>query len=176
MIRLFDIQNGTVIPTEHCYTIQWLKDIMDEFPDKEVHTKIYAYIFYMTCPNQQNPYYNVPEHELEEIVIEDLNVDFDTENEVIQTALVKANALFETPTVRAYRGVKKMLDNLSDYMGETKIIHGRDGNISALIQAAKNLPGIRDSFKGLERDLAAEQETKVRGDKRLGYDQMNGTT
>jgi hypothetical protein len=64
-----------------------------------------------------------------------------------------------------------MLDNLSTYMGDTKIEHGRDGNISALIQAAKNLPAIRESFKGLEKDLAAEQEQHVRGDKKLGYDQ-----
>ena len=27
--RLFDVQNGVVIPTEHCYTLKALKDIMD---------------------------------------------------------------------------------------------------------------------------------------------------
>jgi hypothetical protein len=28
--KLFDVQNGKVIPTEHCYTLKALKDVMDE--------------------------------------------------------------------------------------------------------------------------------------------------
>ena len=28
MIRLFDIANGKVVPSEHCYTLKFLKDIM----------------------------------------------------------------------------------------------------------------------------------------------------
>ena len=31
--KLFDIQNGKVVPTEHCYTLKSLKDIMDNYPD-----------------------------------------------------------------------------------------------------------------------------------------------
>ena len=29
--KLFDIQNFKIIPTIHCHTISWLKDIMDEY-------------------------------------------------------------------------------------------------------------------------------------------------
>ena len=29
IVRLFDIQNGKVVPTEHCYTIKFLKDKLD---------------------------------------------------------------------------------------------------------------------------------------------------
>jgi len=171
MIRLIDIENGVVIPTEHCYTINWLKAVMEKYPEREQHMSAYAYIFYMTCPSKENPHFNVPEDDKEDIILESIDVLFDTEDDVIQTALEEAAKLYETPTLRAYRGVKKMLDNLSDYMGTTKIVHGRDGNISALIQAAKNLPAIRESHKGLEKDLAAEQDQHVRGDKKLGYDQ-----
>ena len=31
LTKLFDVQNGTVIPTEHCYTLKALKDIMDNY-------------------------------------------------------------------------------------------------------------------------------------------------
>ena len=31
MIKLFDIQNGVLIPTEHCYALKVLKDL--EYPD-----------------------------------------------------------------------------------------------------------------------------------------------
>lgn len=171
MIRLLDIENKKVIPTEHCHKIKWLKVIMDDYKDPEVHTNIYAYLFYMTCPSQENPFFNVPEDDREEQIEDQIEINFDTEDEVIQVALAKMDLLYETPTLRAYQGLKKMIDNLSEYMGTTKIEHGRDGNISALVQAAKNLQGIRESFKGLSRDLDAEQQTKVRGDKRLAYDQ-----
>ena len=30
LVKLFDIQNSKVVPTEHCYTINSLKTIMDE--------------------------------------------------------------------------------------------------------------------------------------------------
>jgi hypothetical protein len=172
MIRLLDVENGRVIPTEHCHTIKWLKAIMDQYEDPEVYINVYAYIFYMTCPSQENPFYNVPESEKEDQILDSITLNFDTEDDVIIAALEKAEQLYETPTLRAYLGMKKMIDNLADYMGSTKILHGRDGNISALVQAAKNLQAIRESFKGLSADLAAEQETKVRGGKNLGYDQM----
>ena len=54
LIKLFDVQNRTVVPTEHCFTLKALKDVMDEYPDE--YLKIYQYLFYMTCPNpDMNP-------------------------------------------------------------------------------------------------------------------------
>jgi len=172
MIRLFELQNNKPVPTEHCYVISWLKAIIEKYPEQHTHINILAYIFYMTCPSQENPYFNTPEDDKEDQIENEIDLCFDTECEVIQEALEKAEKMYETPTVRAYKGMKKMIDNLSDYMGDTKIEHGRDGNISALVQAAKNFAGIRESFKQVTADMLAEQETHVRGDKQLGYDQM----
>ena len=44
IVKLFEIQNNVVIPTEHCYTLKALKDIMDDYP--EDYLKIYQYLFY----------------------------------------------------------------------------------------------------------------------------------
>jgi hypothetical protein len=170
MIRLFEIDGNNIIPTEHCHSIKWLKAIMENYPDNYIN--VYAYLFYMTCPNQENPYFNLPEEIREDAVEEDVEINFDTEDDLIQEGLRKCEALYETPSVRAYKGISKMLDNLSDYMGNTKIEHGRDGNISALVQAAKNFQSIRESFKGVAKDLEAEQQAHVRGNQSLGYDQM----
>ena len=41
IVRLFDVQNGVVIPTEHCYTLKALKEIMDNYPDD--YLKILGY-------------------------------------------------------------------------------------------------------------------------------------
>lgn len=171
MIRLLDVENGRVIPTEHCHTIRWLKAIMEAFPDPAVYINVYAYVFYMTCPSQENPYYNVPEDSREDLVTADVDINFPVEHDVVIEALQKASLMYETPTLRLYQGMKKMIDNLGNYMGTTKIHHGRDGNITALVTASKNVQAIRESFKGVSADLAAEQSTKVRGGKNLGYDQ-----
>ena len=40
--KLFDIQNDKIVPTEHCYTIKWLKDIMDTYSENEEYLKVYS--------------------------------------------------------------------------------------------------------------------------------------
>lgn len=171
-IKLFDIENGVVKPTEHCYTINWLQDIMVNYPDN--HLKVYAYIFYMTCPNpEMNPFFNMPEDDKEDIIVESIGLDVSTDDDLIRRAIEKCTILYTTPTLRAYNGIAKMLDNLSYYMETANITAGRDGNINSLIAAAKNFQAIRESFKGVLKDLEAEQsKTSVRGGQNLGYDQL----
>lgn len=170
MIRLFDIENGKVIPSEHCYTLAFLKAIMDAYP--ETHTKIFAYLFYKACPNPDlNPFFNVPEEDREGMIVDELKLDVDLGAEPIQQALQKLQTLYETRTYRLYRSFGIMLDRLGKYVETTPIEHGRDGNISSLIQAAKNIQDIRQQFKGLEKDHLEEQKTLVRGGQMLAYDQ-----
>lgn len=172
IIKLFEVENGVVKATEHCYTINWLSDIMTNYPDN--YLKIYAYIFYMTCPNpEQNPFFNMPEEDKEDMIISSIGLDVSTDDHLITTAIAKCNQLYMTPTLRAYNGIAKMLDNLSYYMETANITAGRDGNINSLIAAAKNFQAIRESFKGVLKDLEAEQsKTSVRGGQNLGYDQL----
>lgn len=170
MIKFFELQNGKVIPTEHCYTIDWLKDIMDNYPEN--YLKIYAFVQYMTCPNDDlNPYFNMPEENKEEVILKDLGADFSSEEELIQKALAKAEIMYDTPTVRAYKGISTMLDRLATYMEKTPITHGRDGNINSLLAAGAKYDAIRNSFKGAYRDLKEEQQTRTRGGGQLAYDQ-----
>lgn len=170
MIRLFDIENGKVIPSEHCYTLAYLKQLMTLYPQE--YTKLYCYLFYMSCPNPElNPFFNVPEHEKEDMVLKELQVGINIADEVIQEALQKTQKLYETRTFRLYRSFGIMLDKLGYYVETTPIAHGRDGNIGSLIQAAKNIQDIREQFKGLERDHLEEQKTTVRGGQQLAYDQ-----
>tara|TARA_R110000868_G_scaffold323283_1_gene584224 strand:+ start:21 stop:533 length:513 start_codon:yes stop_codon:yes gene_type:complete len=170
MIRLFDIHDGKLVPTEHCYAISFLKNIMDEYPTNYI--TVYKYIFYMTCPDPQlNPFFNVPEEDKESLILDEIEADFSTEDELIIRAKDRCNKLFETPTVRSYRGMATMMDRLARYMETTPISHGRDGNINSLVAAAKNFEGIRTSFKGVYKDLQEEQKNHVRGGAGLAYDQ-----
>ena len=170
MVRLFDIQNGQVVPSEHCYTLKFLKDIMDEYPIE--YLRIYTYLFYMTCPNPDlNPFFDVPETEKEELILQEVNADFSTDEDLIVNGLKMCRKIYETPTYRAYAGIKSMLDRLAKYMETTEIEHGRDGNITALVNAAAKFEAIRQSFKGTLRDLEEEQQSQVRGGQNLAYDQ-----
>ena len=169
IVKLFDIQNGKVIPTEHCYTLKALKVIMDNYPDNYI--KIYQYLFYMTCPNPDlNPFFYTPDLDKESLILEQIEADFSTEDEDIYIGLQFCQRMFETPTSRAYKGIASMLDRLGRYMETTPITHGRDGNITALVNAAKNYEAIRASFKGAYKDLQEEQSSKVRGGIGLSYD------
>lgn len=170
MIRLFDIQNGKVIPSEHCYTMKSLKDIMDYY--KEEAPKVFAYLFYMTCPNPDlNPFFDMPESEKEEFILIEVDGDFSGEDDLVLTAKKLCEKLYQTPTFRAYMGIKVMLDRLAKYMEITEIEHGRDGNLTSLINAASKFEQIRQSFKGTLKDLEEEQQSQVRGGQNLAYDQ-----
>ena len=171
LVKLFDIQNSKVVPTEHCYTIKSLKKIMDKYPDDFL--SIYQYIFYMTCPDpDMNPFFNMPEHEKEDLIIEEVELEISTEEPEIRQGIEICKALYETPTYRAYKGIKTMLDRLARYMETTSIEHGRDGNLTSLVNTAAKFDQIRQSFKGAYSDMKDEQKSSVRGGQGLAYDQM----
>jgi hypothetical protein len=171
MIKLFDIHNGQVVPSEHCYTLRDLRTIIDEYPDD--HSNVYAYLFYMTCPNPDlNPYFDIPEHEKEELILSQLTVNFSLEDETIINAKQFCEKLYQTPTFRAYMGIKTMLDKLATYMETSEITAGRDGNINSIVNAAAKFEQIRLSFRGAYKDLMEEQKSQVRGGQNLGYDQI----
>lgn len=171
LVRLFDVQNSKVIPTEHCYALPFLKAIMTEYPD--TYLQVYQYIFYMSCPNpDMNPFFNLPEHENEDIIIEEVKLEESPEDGKIRYALDMCKKLYETPTYRAYVGIKSMLDRLGKYMEVTPIEHGRDGNINSMVNAAAKFENIRQSYKGAFSDMKQEQESSVRGGAGLAYDQM----
>jgi len=170
MTKLFDIQNEKVVVTEHCYSLDFLKSIMDEYP--KTHMSIYQYLFYMTCPDpESNPFFNLPEHEKEDIIITEVKLEESTEDPKIRYAVDMCMKLYETPTLRAFMGIKKALDNMATYMANTQITDGRDGNISQIRAVAKDFDAIRQSFKGAYKDLKSEQTTSVRGGQGLAYDQ-----
>jgi hypothetical protein len=171
IVKLFDIQNNSLILTEHCYALPFLKKVMDEYPD--THLDVYKYIFYMSCPNPDlNPFFNLPENEKEDIIIEEIGLEESVEDGTIRYALDMCKKLYETPTYRAYVGIKSMLDRLAKYMEVTAIEHGRDGNINSMVNAAAKFESIRQSYKGAFSDMKQEQESSVRGGAGLAYDQM----
>ena len=142
---------------------------MDNYPDE--YLKIYQYLFYMTCPNpDMNPFFNVPHMDKEEIILKEIEAEFSTDDDDIFTALKACERMYETPTSRAYEGMQKALDRISRYLATTQITDGKDGNITQIRALAKDFDSIRQSFKGVYKDLQDEQQSKVRGGQGLAYD------
>jgi hypothetical protein len=170
MVRIFDVQNGKVVPTEHCYTLRFLKNIMETFPKD--YMPVYAYIFYMTCPNPDlNPFFDVPEQDKEELILKEVDLEVSTDDDVIMEAIIQCKRLYETPTYRAYQGIKIALDNMATFMATEKPTSGRDGSATALLRIAERFDQVRQSFKGVYKDLMDEQQSSVRGGQNLAYDQ-----
>ena len=170
MIRLFDIQNGKVIASEHCYTLKFLKDIMESYPDE--YLQIYTYLFYMTCPNpDMNPFFDIPETDKEDIILKEIDAEFSLDDKIILDALEMCKKMYQTPTYRAYLGIKIFLDNMAKSMATEELTFGRDGSSPALLRMAEKYDGVRQSFKGVYKDLMDEQQSSVRGGQNLAYDQ-----
>lgn len=169
-IKLFDIQNDKITPTEHCYTIGSLKRIMDEYPKD--YLSIYAYLFYMSCLNEEeNPFANVPENDKEELVLKEVGGDFSADEEVIYAALETCVKLYETTTYMLYRSVKKSIENLGKYLHETPITDGRDGNIMGVLRAQEKFDQICKSFEARYKAFKEESSNTSRGGNRIAYDQ-----
>lgn len=171
MVRLFDIQNGKVTATEHCYTLKFLKDIVDAYPLE--YLRIFTYLFYMTCPNPDlNPFFDVPEQDKEELVLKEVDADFSTDDDLIVHAFKMCSKMYETPTYRAYQGIKIFLDNMARSLASEQLTFGRDGSSQALLRMAEKYDDVRQSFKGVYKDLMEEQQSSVRGGQRLAYDEQ----
>lgn len=164
------MQNGKVIPSEHCYTLSFLKTIIEKFPIDYI--KIYTYLFYMSCPNpDMNPFFDMPEEDKEEIILKEIDADFSVDDDNIVKALSMCKKMYETPTYRAYLGMKIFLDNMAKSMATEQLTFGRDGSSPALLRMAERFDQVRQSFKGVYKDLMEEQQSSVRGGQNLAYDQ-----
>jgi len=167
-MRLFEIEGGIVKATEHCYMISWLKNIIDEYPEE--YLKVFAYIYYTSDLSPDNPYFNVLAEDKEQKILKDLQPEFDIEDPLILYAIDECTKLYTTPTMRSYDAIKTMLDNMNTYLKTTEITDGREGNIGSMLRVAKDFKSVRESFKGVQGDLAEETKIRARGGMKLPYD------
>lgn len=142
---------------------------MDTYPDQ--YLKMYQYLFYMCCYDpDSNPFFNIKESDREEMIMKQLEPGFTTEDPGVAEALDLCKELYTTPTLRAFLGIKIALDNIADFMSTTKITAGKDGNAAEMRAFAEKYDKIRQSYKGTEKDLIEEQQSRIRGGGGLAYD------
>lgn len=170
-IRLFDIQNNKITPTEHCYTIKSLKVIMEKYPKD--YLNIYAYLFYMTCLNEEdNPFANAQESDKEELILSEVGGKFSADDKLIIEALGVCFKLYDVPSYRLYRAAKKSLETLSTYLETVTIVDGnKDGNLMGILRAQKDFDDICRKVESRWKAFKEEQSTISRGGHTIAYDQ-----
>jgi len=145
-IKLFDVENGVAKPTAQCYVINWLKDIMEKYPDN--YLKIFSYLQFMYSWNpEDNPYLAMKEEDREETIIADIKPDFS----------------LELPAYRTWLSCKKALDNIRDYLLNTKIVSGKDGNNKDYRDTMKDLPNLQKAYNEGYKEFMEEAKLEVRG-------------
>lgn len=170
-IRLWDIQNGKVIPTEHCFALKDLKALMDNYKKDDQYLKIYQYLFYKYCPDPEiNACFHLSTEIKDEFITRQVQIDFSLDDSLIVAADETVKTLYETELSRAFNGIKTAVDNMAKVMATEIPTFGRDGSASAILQIAKNFDAVRQSYKGVYKDLMDEQKSSVRGQQRLAYD------
>lgn len=174
MTSLFDYTNNKVVPGVCCYIIPELIDIKRFFPD--TYMSIYHYIFGVTCTDGTlSPYVNIPEDQREEVVRADSKITDSLDDEYISLAIAKCHQLYETPVLRAFKGAKKMLDKVAQFLDETEISTGKDGSASEIRAMMKEMPDYWAAYKKWESILKEEQAV-ARGKAKVAYDLKPGYT
>ena len=169
IIKIFDIVNGQVVINHNCLSIPELKAINDRYTDP-----IPAFNFLHFKFDPESPYANMPEEEIEDVLIKDFPGEYTLEDEEMLNAIKKLSELYITPTYRYYQDSKVLLEKLGKFARHTEITTGRDGNLAALAMQVKSVGKTIQEFKQLEKVVMQELADgmgKVRGGKKKAYDQ-----
>lgn len=169
--EIFDIANGKVVINPNVLLIPELKAVVEAYADP---IPALAFLNYRFDP--KGPYNNVPEEDKDDIIQEDHPGEYTLEDIVMIKAIEKLQFLYMTPTYRYYLDNKILLEKLGAFGRTNSISAGRDGNINAMISQIKGVGKTISEFKQLEtiaRQEIDEHKIRVRGDKRLAYDQQS---
>jgi hypothetical protein len=149
-IKLFDIDvnnKNIVIPTEHCYTITCLHDVIKYYGGDAGRVLAYIYYLYELDP-EKNIYANTPEEEREENIIREV---LDGINVIDIPCVEKAKEcvqrLFYTlPGYRMYLAYKYMWDKMADALEREYPDFSKEGNMS-------NIKGHFADYKKMKESL-----------------------
>lgn len=174
-IELFEKSGDKLIPTKHCYAIEWLKAIIDNYPEEE-YMKIFKYLQYMTCPYpDKNPFFNTSYSAREEVVVKAIAFDMSLDDNLIVNAREELTALYDDTMAKAYKAMRSGVEQLSEYMEKQPITDGRDSNFDNKIKAMEKFPKLRENFEKIENAyLESLKVVRVRGEQDLAYDQVGG--
>lgn len=164
--------NPTAKPTAICYTIPFLKRIIEKFPDEHVY--IFAYLYFMTNASPSNPYFNTSIYEREFTVLEDLECTFDIEDPLIVEAKKRLHVIYDLPSSKAYTVISEALNQIATQIISVGIMDWDPVKIKVLQESAKVFKDLKKQFDETRQDIvtqaAVEKTAKTRGNVKKAYD------
>lgn len=172
MVNLFELVEDKVVLTEICYTSKTFKEVMKVFKKDKNYMKVFQVLFYLTCPDKKrNPYWDLREDEKEAFIIKEADINFSIDEPIWEEALEYCRKLYETPHRRIYLAGKTGLDKLADYLKDTKITTGNDGNDEIYMNTMSRLGKITTEFAQLQKIHDEEVTSALRGGAQASYDE-----
>lgn len=171
LVKLFDIHEGRIVPTEHCYAIGYLKDIIEDYGPNS--GKIFAFFHYMWDLNEEtNPFANVAEEEKVEVIVRAICPEIDIDDPLIQEGLELVGKLYETPNYRIFKGFKIVLEKLAKELYYVNIsLNKEDGNISQIKMANMTYKELNEGYKEAKAAYIEELGSiQARGGGKRSYD------
>jgi len=165
--KILDYEEGRIKITAEAYCIPEIKALIDKYDMKA--EPYLAYVHLMTAID--SPYLNIPINEKHETVVYDVIQtlgDFDIDEPLLKKAEEKLDLLYTSTLKRYYDSLKISIDKMSQYLKDSPIIEGKDGNLSEIIRIHKEGGGTMRSFKDIEKQVDEELKTKMRGKSTLG--------
>lgn len=166
-VSIFDVKKEKVVLNTNILLIEPFKNLYE----KKNGEKYLAYCFYMTNPYpDENPFAYINERLRKERILDYIGLKkIDHEYEPLVNEVVNIlNEMYETPLVRLNKSIKAKIDDIADYLNNTKI---NDKNMKIILDTIKGYKDISEPYKTSVKNIMEERETKIRGNNMIAYDQ-----
>lgn len=159
--KLYDIVGGEAKITNHCYSIEILKTIIDTFGEGNA-AKIFTVFTYMADLNPEtNAFANISEvGKLETIVryvCPNLPVEIDWNDDIFEEGIELTRTCFATGSYRSYLAQKTLRDKVIYTVENASVSASKDdGNTSELDRLLKVLDTVSESTRKAFSEFEAE--------------------
>lgn len=172
-MEIFNIVNDTPVVTPEGLYIPELRNIWlrDKTPLKVRAQAELAAIYHLTDP--RSAYAKQDDEDRYKLVALDYIGDETwIPDEQVKEAMDKYKILIVGPAMKFYLSLKKGLDALSEYIGNTTVRGGKDGNVTQVIAAIekgeKILSALEKAEKVANREIQATV-VKLKGNAKFGF-------
>ena len=157
----FKIQNQQLVVDEKTLIVPEFKAIWDKYTDKRSAQKMLTYVFGLADITTMNPFFDVPEHDLEKSLKKSIYKDekhkfSKPEQKLIDDAVAIYKKLNEDSVFRTLRTINKKIDEINLYMERQRIT---SDNLNDQITLISKYDAILNS-KAATEDMVAKQVEK----------------
>jgi len=157
MNKILTVSGNKVVINEIVLSIPELKAVYDHYcttEDKETAILALSYLHWRYDP--ESPYHNISEDVMDETIRKDFRGRYNPKFDEVMINACRKIEEFESPVARVVEALKISMDNISVYLKTTELSTGRDGNLTEVLRAHKEMPIILKNFRSTVKDFMAE--------------------